>query len=367
MGNSKVNKSKVKLPPPNKYASVFYDSSHPAGFTGSATKLHKAVKGSTLASTKQWLSTQDPYTLHKTARKRFAHPRIVVEGLDAQWGSDLLDLQSLAEYNDGAKYVLVAIDTLSKYAWAKPLPNKTSQTVANALKAIFEEGRKPRRLRTDRGREYLGRPVQELLDRNGIVYFSTSNYTKEALSERFIRTIRGKIWRYFRATNTQRYVDELPKLLRSYNESVHSSTGMAPANVTYLNQHRVWNELYGDVLKKRIKWRAAKRKPRRAFDVGDTVRIAKDKRHFEQGYKPNWTEEVFYVTRVDVLPTGEGFKYKVADESGEEILGSFQKQELQKVRRVKREIKAVTKRVKSGKFVTWRGLPSTLTTFVPTG
>ena len=178
-----INKKK-RHPPPSKFASIYYNPKHPAGFTGSAKVLASAVNSS-VKDARHWLAGEDPYTLYKQARKRFKHEQIYVEGLDSQFAADLIDVQSLTDANDGIKYILTVVDTLSKYAWAVGLRDKTANTVAKALKVIFKE-RKPRRLRTDRGREFLGAAVQNLLKENDITFFTADNYTKEAIVERSI-------------------------------------------------------------------------------------------------------------------------------------------------------------------------------------
>ena len=355
-------KEKPPPPPPAKYAAVYYDVNHPSGYTGSAAKLARAVPGSTVARARWWMSSQDTFTLYKYARKRFTHAQIYVEGMDHQWAADLIDVQSLADDNGGLKYLLTVIDTLSKHAWVTPLPNKTAATVADALEDIFTRGRVPKRLRTDRGKEFLGGPVQSLLKAHNITFFTADNYTKEAVVERFNKSLRARLWRYFHATNTRRYADVLQNIVRAYNGSKHSSIGMAPADVDYKNQHKAWTKLYGHMLAPRKK---KKGKITTGLEQGDRVRISKEKHTFEQGYKTNWSREIFVIDKVIVLPAGGGFKYKLVDTRGEEVLGSFQKEELQKVRIVPWEVHSVAKRTARGKHVTWRGLPRTLTTFLP--
>ena len=359
MGDEKMKRKKRK-PPPSKYASVYYDVHHPAAFTGSARKLAAAVPEATIEHARKWLSTQDSYTLHKYARKRFAHPQIYVEAIDSQWSADLIDVQHLAPSNDGSKYILMVVNTLSKFAWAKAIPDKTSGTVAAALASIFREsGRVPTRLRSDKGKEFLGTPTQTMLERYGVAFFTADNYTKASIVERWNRSLRGRLYRYFRATNTERYVDVLQAIVTGYNGTVHSSTGMKPEEVTEYNQHEAWQKLYGHLLRKK-----ASRPGPPSFDVGDSVRISKAKALFEQGYKTSWSKEIFLVRTVHLLAGGAGYKYKIEDREGEEILGTFQKEELQKVKIVPKEIRKVVKRSSAGKYVTWRGFPQSLKTWI---
>jgi len=351
--DEKKKKKKKKLPPPSAYAKVFYDISHPAGF-GSITSLMKAVPGSTRASTIDWLAGEDAYTLHRPARRRFKHDQIFVQGIDDQFATDLIDLQSLASENKGYKYLMTVVDTLSKYAWVTPLKDKKSSTVAAALDDIFERGRVPRKLRSDRGKEYLGRPTQAVLEKRNIIFFTADNYTKEAVIERFNRTLRSKMWKYFQATNTVRYIDVLPAMVRAYNARVHRTTGMAPEDVTPYNAHIVWNRMYGHLLNDKKTRRVVK--PR--FKVGDLVRLSKSKGQFEQGYKSTYTRELFIVHRV--ITSGRHTRYKIRDRQGDIIQGTFQAEELLKVREQNKQVSKTIKTLKDHKIVTWRGHPPQL-------
>ena len=99
------------------------------------------------------------------------------------------------------------------------------------------------------------------------------------------------MWKYFSANNTTRYFDILPALLARYNHSVHRSIGMTPHDASQ-------KENEDDV---RIKLQGQTRASKAKFRIGVQVRIAKSKRHFEKGYTPNWTEEVFVVIRFKAL------------------------------------------------------------------
>ena len=137
------------------------------------------MEGATERQVREWLRGQDSYTLHKQARRRFSHESIYLEGLDYQWSADLLDVQAHAHENNGIRYLLTVIDGLSKYAWVRPLMNKSAATVAIALEDVFvSSGRQPRRLRTDKGTEFLGQPMQKMLSRRGVVFFTAQHSTK---------------------------------------------------------------------------------------------------------------------------------------------------------------------------------------------
>ena len=97
------------------------------------------------------------YTLHKPRRCRFPTVPVVVGGLDDQWVADLVEVQSLAKYNRGIRYLLTVVDVLSKFAWVHPLKDKTGAKVVEAFEEIVSQGRQPNRLQTDKGKEFYNR------------------------------------------------------------------------------------------------------------------------------------------------------------------------------------------------------------------
>ena len=93
------------------------------------------------------------YTLHKPRRQRFPTVPVIVGGLDDQWVADLVEVQPLAKYNRGIRYLLTVLDVLSKYAWVQPLKAKTGVALVRAFDKILKQRRQPNRLQTDRGKE----------------------------------------------------------------------------------------------------------------------------------------------------------------------------------------------------------------------
>ena len=137
------------------------------------------------------------YTLHKPRRKRFPTAPVVVYGIDEQWAADLVEVQKLARYNKGMRYLLTVIDVFSKYAWVRPLPNKTGKEVQKGFASIFKEGRKPASIQTDDGKEFYNAVVSEFFKRNNVHRFSTLGDTKANVAERFNRTLKERLYRFF--------------------------------------------------------------------------------------------------------------------------------------------------------------------------
>ena len=105
----------------------------------------------------------------------------------------------------------MVIDVFSKYGWIEPLKDKRGETIMNAFKAIFNNGRKPKYLWTDKGKEYYNKSMKELLDKYNITLYSTENEEKSSVVERWNRTIKQKMWKQFTAQNATQYLGMLPK------------------------------------------------------------------------------------------------------------------------------------------------------------
>ena len=121
------------------------------------------------------MSQQDVYTLHKPARRRYKRSRVIVSGRNAQFQADLADVQDLSRYNKGYKYLLTCIDVFSKYAWTVPLKTKTGQGLVKAFQTILSSGRKPNKLQTDQGKEFVNEHFQKFLRNKNIPFFTTNS------------------------------------------------------------------------------------------------------------------------------------------------------------------------------------------------
>lgn len=337
---------------------IYYDINHPASFSRPDVLARAAGVG--VKKVKMWLKSQPTYTLHKNARKRFPTRKYVVNNIDSQWQADLADMQQISKYNKGYKYILTVIDILSRYAWARPLKSKHGPEVETAFDSILSEGRVPERIQTDQGTEFENRHVRSLMSQYGIELFSVKSAYKAAMVERFNRTLKSKIWRYFTAKNTYSWVEELPKFVMAYNESYHRSIKMRPIDVTPENAMEVWFRLY-DRLPRNVE-------SQDKINVGDRVRISKVKSVFEKGYLPNWSEEEFFVDQVNTKfkPT----MYKLIDYHGNPIEGSFYSYEIQVVSRNEEVfiIDEVIRQKRQGNrrmyLVKWRGYPSSFNSWI---
>ena len=157
-----------------------------------------------------------------------------------------------------------------------------------------------------------------------------------------------------------RYLDMLPDLVYSYNHSEHCSIGRQPAFVNLENEDKVFHALYHNVLDnvQPVKYK---------FKISDQVRISKIKRKFEKGYLPNYSKEIFTVSKtVPRNPT----VYKLKDYDGEELKGTFYDKELQKVIKhddmyeFEKILKKQGKRKNVQYLVKWSGYPDKFNSWV---
>ena len=146
---------------------------------------------------KSLLISRDAYTLHKPLIHRFRRRETITKGIDDLWQMDLVDIQSLSNYNDGVKFLLRCIDTFSKYAWVRSLKNKSRQSVTEAFKSILNE-EIPLMLQSDKGTEYKNVQFQSLHKECDIRFYTSKNDDiKAAIVERFNRTLKTRMYRYF--------------------------------------------------------------------------------------------------------------------------------------------------------------------------
>ena len=295
--------------------------------------------------------------LHKPIRRNFLRRRVFVEGIDEIWAADLVEMQKFAKWNKGIRYLLTVIDVFSKFGWIEPLKDKKGETVAEAFKNIFEKGRKPEKLWTDKGKEFFNQHMNRLLKEKNIILYTTENEQKSSVIERWNRTMKEKMWKRFTQQNSTVYIDDLPGLVNEYNNTKHSSIKMTPVEASLKkNESNVWLNLFG-------KWKGEKTNSK--FKIDDMVRISKLKRKvFDKGYTPNWTEEIFKI--VKVLNTNP-VTYQIADLRNEEIQGSFYESELQKTKQTQFRIEKVIRKnlKKKMAFVKWSGYSSDFNSWVP--
>jgi hypothetical protein len=223
----------------------------------------------------------------------------------------------------------MAIDVFSRYAWAVPLKSKKAGDVSKGFDLLLQKskGRKPVKIRTDHGGEFVNGTMKKWFDKQNILHSVTYNEVKANYVERLIKMIKSRIVKLFQRQNGFQYADQSDDIMEGYNQTYHSSIRMKPASVNKKNEVSVWERLYVEPFLKEKKTKQKRKKYR--FKVEDTVRISYLRTLFDREYDQKWTGEVFTVTSRwwrDGLPV-----YELKDYEGEPVKGTFYEQELQAV------------------------------------
>ena len=193
-------------------------------------------------------------------------------------------MQLLSIYNKGIRFLLCVIDIFSKYAWVVPLKDKKGVSIVTTFQSILKQlNRKSNKIWVDKGSAFYNASFKKWLQDNYIVIYSTNNEGKSVVAERFIRTLKSKIYKHMTSISRNMYIDKLDVIVDEYNNKYHTTIKMKAIDVkdnTYINTDKEINN----------------KDPK--FKVGDHVRISKYKNIFAKGYTPNWSEEVFVIKKV---------------------------------------------------------------------
>ena len=191
------------------------------------------------------------------------------------------------------------------------MKNKKGGAITNVFQSILKDSkqlhssRKPNKTWIDKGSEFYNNSFKNWLQDNDIAMYSTHNEGKSVVAERFIRTLKNKIYKYMTSTSKNVYIDKLDDIVNEYNNTYHRRIKMKPIDVkdnTYIN----------------IGKEVSDKDPK--FKVAYHVRISKYKNIFAKGYIPNWPEKIFVMKKIkNTVP----WTCVINDVNGEEIIGTF--------------------------------------------
>ena len=189
----------------------------------------KKYSGSGVASEPNYLLEIE---LYKQIIRKFKRRKVYLSFRDHIWGVDVADMQSLNKHNKGIKYLLCIISLFSKYARVVPLKDKIGITIVNAFQKIISKGRKPNKIWVDQGGEFYNYLFKRHLKNNEIEMYSTCNEEKSVVAERFIKTLKNKIFKHTAAVSENVYFNALDDIFNNYNNAVHGTIQMKPVDVT---------------------------------------------------------------------------------------------------------------------------------------
>ena len=218
------------------------------------------------------------------------------------------------------------------------MKDKKGVSIVDAFQKILNDSnRKSNKIWVDEAKKFYNNSFKKWLKDNDIKMYSIHNEGKSVVAERFITTLKTKIYKYMTLIVKNVYIDKLDDIVSEYNNTYHRTIKMKPVDVkdnTYIDFEKEVND----------------KDPK--FKVGDHVRISKYKNIFAKGYTPNWSEEVFVVSKIkNTVP----WTYVINDLNGEEITGTFYEKELQNTNQQKFRIEKVIRRKGDRLYVKWKG------------
>ena len=233
----------------------------------------------------------------KPPKKYYPTNKTDVYHIDDIWSLDILDLKDYgSENNRGYRYVLVAIDSFSKFGLTIPLKNKNAQTIRDSFESILTNSkRKPNLIETDRGKEFYNNIFQEFLNKNNIKIYSRNTSSGAVFAERFNRTIRDLLKKIVFEQGDGNWIDNLQTITKQYNNRIHSSTKLTPIQGSLKKNE---GYVYKNLLDKRKKI-----KPK--YEIGDLVRTGDLKKTFSKGDTTNWSYKLYKITEIinDTIPS----------------------------------------------------------------
>ena len=163
------------------------------------------------------------------------------------------------------------------------LKDKRRITIVNAFKKLISKERKPNKIWVDQGGEFYNTLFKRFLKINNNEIYSTYNEKISVVAERFIRTLKNKIFKHMTAISKNVYFDVLDDIVNKYNNTVHRRIKMKPIDVTS-DSYAEYNEDSNVTNPK--------------FKVSNHVRITKHKSIFAKGSTQNWSEEILAVSKI---------------------------------------------------------------------
>jgi hypothetical protein len=334
-----------------------------------------------------------PVIRRQDRRHKFKNQAVVREP-KKMFDVDLADFSKLAKHNDSYKFVLVVTDIFSKMLFTHALKTKGMVEVRDAFENIIQQiGKAPKKLRSDSGSEFLNSVMREFYQKHNIDHYTATNNSKAIYAERAILSLKRILYRYMVHHNKLRWLEALPKLTTSFNNTYHSTIRMRPVDVNSSNKLQVWANQFllpqvNQIIRQRrkramslkdikkmekIKTQNQVRKAKRVvykFKVNDYVRVSTERSPFERVYDQKFTGEIFKVIRRyarNNIPL-----YKLQDLQEDPVRGVYYQYEMVKVKydpdqafKIDRVLKYRTKNKKKEALVRWKYYPSKFDSYIP--
>ena len=237
-------------------------------------------------------------------------------------------MQLISKFNKGFRFLLCVSDIFSKHAWVALLKDKNGVSIVDAFQKILKKSnRRPNKIWVDKGSEFYNNSFKKCLKDNDIAMYSIHNEGKSVVAERFIRTLKTKIYKYMTSVFKNLYIDKLDDIVGEYNTTYHRTIKVKPVDIN--------DNTYID-----FKEEANDKDPK--FNVGDHVGIYKYKNIFAKGY----------ISKIKKTVT---WTYVINDLNSDDIIGTYYEKEVQKTNQKEFRIEIVFKRKGDKLYVKCKG------------
>lgn len=290
-----------------------------------------------------FLNRQELYQLHKPiVRMKTVYPIICTKVLQ-RVQIDLVDMENLQFHNRQYKYLLVAIDLLSKYCWTYAIKNKESESVANALEEMMTTHH-PSIVQSDSGLEFMGE-LKALLEQLNIKQVFSLSHTAQSQGcvEKMNQNIKRKLYSRMTKNGNKNWVDHLEELTEQYNTSYHSVIKMTPEEAFNGDEELI--QRAAENVKLAASKMSAGNNVWPVLKALDYVRISKfhweesegttsaenrykKKQGFDKGYHVNWSRQIYVVVSVSTAPLPQT-RYKLSRLDGTILEKHFRRDYLQ--------------------------------------
>ena len=299
---------------------VYTDVEHSAAY-GGVNALQKATKA-TKQEVKKFLGANDTYRKFFRNKTKFDRARVLVSSIGHIFQADLFDMQKFSKQNKGYRYILLVVDTFSRLIKVRALKTKSAADTAAAIKEVFEEFRKEdllavkSLLATDLGNEFWNNEVYKVLDVFDISLYALRRPLKCSIAEISGRHLLDRIYKYMHSLNTKHWISVLQKFAQAKNNRPNRTLGhIAPINVTYENQDQIYKTLF-----------SKKGKQEKPLEIGTKVQLALDVLPFHKSFHGYFSDKVYEIIRR--VQYKNIWRYSIKDGEGNNISGSYYKQEL---------------------------------------
>ena len=281
---------------------------------------HPAIK---ISDVKNWLAQQEAYQVSKPRSNTYNS--FLAAGPLEQFQIDLIYMPK-SWHNDGYKYVLAYVDVFSKKAAMIPMKDRDASTSAKAFQSVLKKLGTPKSIYSDQGAEFKNNEFQSVLDAHNIQIIFALDHAP--FVEAFNKTMKTRLYKYMNFNDSASWSKALNAIVTAYNNTPHSSTGIAPNDINDSNITQAKINMM-----KRAKFKAYP-----PIETGDKVRVPVIHKQ-PKGYKQQWT----YETHIVEDKIGNGI-YKINNEL-------YPRKELQLVKHQPQQINKVTTRSMAKKGV----------------